>query len=236
MKKNSKKDIINLFFSAFLVTAYVICSFFFSQLASSLDPGMGGIINVLIYSVFGLILFYATRVGEGKQILRFSPMTLVFLVIPAFYIILAFLVPALPFGEQISENSLIMTVAAVAFGYGIPYTFLSGYEIEAETDAEEDKKDQALESDSEEQKEEPETDGEAETSEEDSDAEDQEGFELEEQDYFADEESEILSQQDMLDAENNSEEAAFCYNEAEAEDGETQSEESEPEEDAQKKQ
>lgn len=234
MKKNSKKDTINLFFSAFLVTAYVICSFFFSQLASSMSQGMRGFINVLIYSVFGLILFYATRVGEGKQILRFSPMTLIFLVIPAFYIILAFLVPAMPFGEQISENSLIMTVAAVALGYGLPYTFLSGYEIEKdgeEVQAEDEAKAEKSDEDSSALLQEP---AEEAVKDEDAEISDDEkidlteafnvefaddGFDFENQEYFPDEEQEILGQQDMLDAENNAEEAAFCYSEDSQEDG-----------------
>lgn len=197
MKKNNKRDTINLFFSAFLVTAYVVCSFFFSQLASTMSPMMSGIINVLIYSVFGLILFYATRVGEGKQIVRFSPMTLIFLVLPALYIILAYLIPAMPFGSEISENALIMTVAAVAFGYGVPYTFLSGYEIAKE---EEQQEENLLED---------KKDSEESTEETKETAEDLEN--LENTEYFEDEEQEILKEQDMLDAENNSEEAAFCY-------------------------
>lgn len=204
MKKNNKRDTVNLFFSAFLVTAYVVCSFFFSQLASTVSPTLSGIINVLIYAVFGLILFYATRVGEGKQVLRFSPMTLVFLVLPTFYIILAYLIPAMPFGSAISENALIMTVASVAFGYGLPYTFLSGYEIAPEEEQQEDENAVALledKIDSDENKEE--------ETEEQSDFEN--SLDLENIEYFPEEEQEILSQQDKLDAENNSEEAAFYY-------------------------
>lgn len=202
MKKNNKRDTVNLFFSAFLVTAYIVCSFFFSQLASTVSPALSGIINVLIYAVFGLILFYATRVGDGKQVLRFSPMTLVFLVLPTFYIILAYLIPAMPFGSAISENALIMTVASVAFGYGLPYTFLSGYEIAQEDEQQEEETPVALledKTDSDENKEE-ETDEELTASED-----------LENTEYFPEEEQEILSQQDKLDAENNSEEAAFYY-------------------------
>lgn len=204
MKKNNKRDTVNLFFSAFLVTAYVVCSFFFSQLASTVSPTLSGIINVLIYAVFGLILFYATRVGDGKQVLRFSPMTLVFLVLPTFYIILAYLIPAMPFGSSISENALIMTVASVAFGYGVPYTFVSGYEIAPEEEQQEDENAVALledKTDSDENKEE--------ETEEKSDSEN--SYDLENTEYFPEEEQEILSQQDKLDAENNSEEAAFYY-------------------------
>lgn len=205
MKKNNKRDTINLFFSAFLVTAYVVCSFFFSQLASTVSPTLSGIINVLIYAVFGLILFYATRVGDGKQILRFSPMTLVFLVLPTFYIILAYLIPAMPFGSAISENALIMTVASVAFGYGLPYTFLSGYEMAPEEEQQEDENTVALledKTDSDENTEEK-------TEEKEDELTDSENFENTE--YFPEEEQEILSQQDKLDAENNAEEAAFYY-------------------------
>lgn len=204
MKKNNKRDTINLFFSAFLVTAYVICSFFFSQLASTMSPNMSGIINVLIYSVFGVILFYATRVGEGKQVLRFSPMTLVFLVLPTFYIILAYLIPAMPFGSAIAENALIMTVAAVAFGYGLPYTFVSGYEIAPEEEQQEEENAVALLEDKTASEESTEETEEAQASEE-------EMADLENTEYFPEEEQEILGEQDMLDAENNAEEAAFYY-------------------------
>lgn len=225
MKKNSKKDSINLFFSAFLVTAYVVCSFFFSQLASSMSSVAGGIVEVLIYSVFGLILFYATRVGDGKQVLRFSPMTLIVLVLPALYIILAFLIPEMPFGAQIAENSLIMTIAAVAFGYGLPYTFISGYEIEPgeaeEAEEEEDGNSKlfALKLSGNEKDKDESNDESAEETEEideiDEEALSKEiekiDFEFEEQDYFPEEEEQTLAEQDMLDAENNAEEAALLY-------------------------
>ena len=203
MKKNNKKDTINLFFSAFLVTAYVICSFFFSQIAATMSPVLSSIVNVLIYSVFGVILFYATRVGEGKQVMRFSPMTLVFLVIPAFYIMLAYLIPAMPFGVQIVENSLIVAVASVAFGYGLPYTFLSGYELaqeEADTEANEEQTEALTEEETKEESSEETTD---------ENSEEQESEEISE--YSPEEEQEILAEQDMLDAENNSEEAALYY-------------------------
>lgn len=223
MKKNNKRDTINLFFSAFLVTAYVICSFFFSQLASTMNPNMSGIINVLIYSVFGVILFYATRVGEGKQVLRFSPMTLVFLVLPTFYIILAYLIPAMPFGSAIAENALIMTVAAVAFGYGLPYTFVSGYEIAPEEEQQEEENAVALLEDK--------TASEESTEEtEEAQAKEEEMADLENTEYFPEEEQEILGEQDMLDAENNAEEAAFYYGEeAEKEESSEDSEEAEDE-------
>ena len=223
MKKNNKRDTINLFFSAFLVTAYVICSFFFSQLASTMNPNMSGIINVLIYSVFGVILFYATRVGEGKQVLRFSPMTLVFLVLPTFYIILAYLIPAMPFGSAIAENALIMTVAAVAFGYGLPYTFVSGYEIAPEEEQQEEENAVALLEDK--------TASEDSTEEtEETQVNEEEMADLENTEYFPEEELEILGEQDMLDAENNAEEAAFYYGEeAEKEESSEDSDEAEDE-------
>lgn len=224
MKKNNKRDTINLFFSAFLVTAYVICSFFFSQLASTMNPNMSGIINVLIYSVFGVILFYATRVGEGKQVLRFSPMTLVFLVLPTFYVILAYLIPSMPFGSAIAENALIMTVAAVAFGYGLPYTFVSGYEIAPEEEEQQEEENAvALLEDKTASEESPEETEEAQAKEE-------EMVDLENTEYFPEEEQEILGEQDMLDAENNAEEAAFYYGEeAEKEESSEDSEEAEDE-------
>lgn len=209
MKKNNKKDTINLFFSAFLVTAYVICSFFFSQLAATMSPVLSSIVNILIYSVFGLILFYATRVGEGKQVMRFSPMTLVFLVIPAFYIMLAYLIPAMPFGDQIVENSLIVAVASVAFGYGLPYTFLSGYELAQEEEADAEANEEQTEALTEEETASEDSDEEAADENSDDNPEEQESEEISE--YSPEEEQEILAEQDMLDAENNAEEAALYY-------------------------
>ena len=192
-----------------------------------MNPNMSGIINVLIYSVFGVILFYATRVGEGKQVLRFSPMTLVFLVLPTFYIILAYLIPAMPFGSAIAENALIMTVAAVAFGYGLPYTFVSGYEIAPEEEEQQEEENAvALLEDKTASEESTEETEEVQASEE-------EMADLENTEYFPEEELEILGEQDMLDAENNAEEAAFYYGEeAEKEEssedsGETEDEKSE---------
>ncbi len=131
MKKN--KDTSNLIFSAFLVTAFVICSYFFSILiqdSAALTDHAKLMFTAAVYAVFGLVLFYATRVGDGKQVKRFSLSTLLIMVIPAFYIMMAGIAPNLPFSEQIQAHSQITTFAAFAFGYGIPYTFLSGYELE----------------------------------------------------------------------------------------------------------
>ncbi len=127
------KDTSNLIFSAFLVTAFIICSYFFSILiqdSSTLNDTGKLFFTALVYAVFGLVLFYATRVGDGKQVRRFSLSTLLIMVIPAFYIIMAGISPNLPFSEQIHAHSEIVSIAAVAFGYGIPYTFLSGYELD----------------------------------------------------------------------------------------------------------
>lgn len=133
MKKNDKRETINLFFSAFLVTAFIICAHFFTQFTATLDPTVGSIVSILLYVVFGLLLFYATRVGDGKAVKRFSVATLVVLVIPALYIIIAAIAPGLPFNDVFAAQdgglNVIVTLACVALGYGVPYTFLSGYEI-----------------------------------------------------------------------------------------------------------
>ena len=133
MKKNDKRETINLFFSAFLVTAFIICAHFFTQFTATLDPTVGSIVSIVLYVVFGLLLFYATRVGDGKAVKRFSVATLVVLVIPSLYIIIAAIAPGLPlndvFAAQDGGLNVIVTLACVALGYGVPYTFLSGYEI-----------------------------------------------------------------------------------------------------------
>ena len=142
--KKTKRDKINLLFSSFLVIGYIICSYFFSTLAAQVSGIWGGVIQALILIVFGLLLFYATRVGEGVQVKRFSPAVLILVVIPALYIVLAAVFTAIPFPSFIKLHSesgtpgLIFALAGVALGYGIPYTFLSGYELKEEGDPEEE--------------------------------------------------------------------------------------------------
>ncbi|MEE1060400.1 MAG: hypothetical protein UH080_01085 [Ruminococcus sp.] len=138
MKKTGKKDTINLFFSAFLILAFIVCAHFFTSFANTLTGVIGSIVTLLVYVVFGLLVFYATRVGEGKAIVRFSPLTLLFMVLPALYIMIASMASGLPFHDAFVTNtgsaSIITTLAAMAFGYGIPYSFLSGFEIAPETE------------------------------------------------------------------------------------------------------
>lgn len=132
MKKPDKREMLNLFFSAFLVIAFIICAHFFSDFAQTLSTVTGSIVTVVVYAVFGLLLFYATRVGDGKAIKRFSPFTLIVLVIPSLYIIVASIASGMPlhsvFVSESGTIGMIASLAAVAFGYGVPYTFLSGYE------------------------------------------------------------------------------------------------------------
>ena len=131
--KNRNK--INLIFSSFLVIGYVICAYFFSTLANQVSGTAGSLIQILLLVVFGMLLFYATRVGEGKQVRRFSLAVLLLIDLPSLFIILAGLITGFPFHSQIAAAqgvtapSIILTLACIALGYGIPYTFLSGYEI-----------------------------------------------------------------------------------------------------------
>lgn len=130
MKKPTKRDIVNLFFSSFLVIGYVICAYFFSTLMGNMvDPVTSGAVNLAIFAVFGLLLFYATRVGDGKQVRRFSIPTLILVDLPAIYILVAYFAMGLPFHTELAANTSIVLLAAVALGYAIPYTFLSGYEL-----------------------------------------------------------------------------------------------------------
>ena len=150
MKKPNKRDSINLFFSAFLVLAFIICAHFFTQFTSTLSSTVGSIISILLYVVFGLLLFYATRVGDGKAVKRFSIITLIIMVIPSLYIIIASLAPGMPLNSVFASDtpggvSMIAGFAAVALGYGVPYTFLSGFEI-ADSEAEETAADEETES------------------------------------------------------------------------------------------
>lgn len=141
MKKPNKRDTINLLISAFLLLAFIVCSHFFSKFTSTLPAVAGSIISVLLYAVFGLLLFYATRVGEGRAIKRFSPVTLVVMVIPSLYIIVASLASGMPLYDQFASEvpgtlSIVTALASLALGYGIPYTFLSGFELADETEDE----------------------------------------------------------------------------------------------------
>lgn len=135
-KKNSTRDNLNLFFSAFLVVAYIVCAYFFLSFASTLTGMMQSVVVAAVFVVFGLLLFYATRVGDGKTVTRFSLITLILLDLPALYVILAGMIPALPLNVFLTANSGIIYMAAVALGYGIPYTFISGFETVYEEETE----------------------------------------------------------------------------------------------------
>ena len=158
MKKPDKRETINLFFSAFLMLAFIVCAQFFSQFAASLSANgklstVGQLVTVLVYVVFGLLLFYATRVGDGKVVKRFSPLTLLILVIPSLFIIIASVANIPVISGFVSSNtgtvSVIVALAGVALGYGIPYTFISGFELktddeENEADGDEDEEDKEV--------------------------------------------------------------------------------------------
>ena len=134
MKKRNR-EALNMFFSAFLVIAYVICSHFIMQLAESIsNASLYSAVMLAVVVLFGALLFYATRVGDGKQIMRFSPSVLCLVVLPAVYAISAYFAVGLPLHETISESSITLYLAAVALGYGIPYTFTSGFETVAAED------------------------------------------------------------------------------------------------------
>lgn len=149
MKNNKNK--INQIISSVLVIGFIVCSFFFATLASKSSVVLGNVIRIAILVVFGLLLFYATRVGEGKAVKRFSLSVLLLVDLPALYIILASFVSWMPFNQELSFVAfndglalqqlftpavIVVSLAAVALGYGIPYTFLSGFEMVSETDEE----------------------------------------------------------------------------------------------------
>ncbi len=153
MKKPSKREHINLFFSAFLVLGFGVCAYFFSTISgNSLTNSLAGdLVYMLIFVLFGLILFYATRVGDGKQIKRFSPASLILICLPAIYVIVAYLFAFMPLHEQLaaSGGNTAAVIAAVALGYGVPYTFLSGYEISDANEQNEQPEDESAEGDEE---------------------------------------------------------------------------------------
>ena len=128
-KKAKKKWDINQLLSAFLVIAYIVCMFFLEQVINTLENATLRLtLIVLMCVVFGLLLFYATRVGDGKQIMRFSLSVLILMVLPGLYIVLCTFIPALPLASQLMQSSIVPILGFVMLGYGIPYTFTSGYE------------------------------------------------------------------------------------------------------------
>lgn len=144
--KKTKGNKINIIFSSFLIIAYIICSYFFSTMASQVSGMLGSVIQALVIVVFGLLLFYATRVGEGRQVRRFSLAVLLMVDLPALLIVLAGLIEGMPLHEALAPQtsvlgvlgapSLIFALACVALGYGIPYTFFSGYEMKEDDEDE----------------------------------------------------------------------------------------------------
>lgn len=149
MKKPTKRDTVNLFFSAFLIIAFIVCAHFFAQYASALSQPLGSIIPILVYAVFGLLIFYATRVGDGRAVKRFSLVTLIIMVVPSLYIIIASLAPGLPLYDVFSNASgsglsVIVTLASIALGYGIPYSFFSGFELAGDDANEEQPEEPAM--------------------------------------------------------------------------------------------
>ncbi|MBQ8001258.1 MAG: hypothetical protein IJ298_08715 [Ruminococcus sp.] len=139
MNKPNKRDGLNLIFSAFLILGYIVCCYFFLTMSATVG-GVEPYLNTLVFAVFGLVIFYATRVGEGKPVKRFSLATLLIVDLPALYVILAQLIPALPLhtivanlgGTTPLDFSPLFILACVALGYGLPYTFFSGFEMVAE--------------------------------------------------------------------------------------------------------
>lgn len=141
MKKKSKNEFWNLFFSAFLVVAFMVCSYFFMGIINDSfahDAPKKILFTSLLFVIFGLILFYATRVGDGKQVWRFSLAALLLMVLPSLYVIIASVAGGFPLHEQISSRSEIVNIAGAILGYGIPYTFLSGYELAPAKKSEQD--------------------------------------------------------------------------------------------------
>ncbi|MBQ5347650.1 MAG: hypothetical protein IIU39_06355 [Ruminococcus sp.] len=134
-KNNTSHEKVNLFFSAFLMIAYIICGYFFMSFAAAQQSELvKNIVMAVIFTVFGLLVFYATRVGERKIVKRFSIVTLLVLDIPALFIILAFIITGFPLHDVIASagNGAMAFMAAIALGYGIPYTFISGFETVTE--------------------------------------------------------------------------------------------------------
>lgn len=130
--KNTNRNKLNLIFSSFLIIGFVICSYFFSTLAANVAGIRSILLQALILLLFGLLLFYATRVGEGKAVKRFSLAVLLLVDLPAVLILMAYLIEGFPLHAELSKAPIVFYLAAVALGYAIPYTFFSGFELKEE--------------------------------------------------------------------------------------------------------
>ena len=133
MKKNSTaSQKLNLFFSAFLVFAYTVCTYFIDSFSVAIaNEAIAAALPLILFLVFGLFLFYATRVGDGAPVYRFSWAVLVFMVLPGLYVLLATLLDVLPLHDQlVIYGGNMAKVAVTSLGYGIPFMFVSGFELD----------------------------------------------------------------------------------------------------------
>ncbi|MCR5636662.1 MAG: hypothetical protein K6F76_05750 [Clostridiales bacterium] len=137
-QKKSMSSKMNLLFSAFLVFAFTICSYFIDSFSVNIqNQTLRNALPIILFAVFGLFLFYATRVGDGKPVYRFSFSALLLIVLPGLLVFLAYITEGMPFHEQIVSNGQNMArIAACAFGYGLPYMFISGFELSVNQDCE----------------------------------------------------------------------------------------------------
>ena len=121
MKKPNKKEHLNLLLSAFLILAFIVCANFFAGFTSSMPTMTAQLINIAVYAVFGLLLFYATRVGDGKAVFRFSPLTLLILVLPSVFIIVASLAAFMPLHNVTTKKK---PLSRAAFRLTLPTAIL----------------------------------------------------------------------------------------------------------------
>ena len=139
MKKSTTSQKINQFFSAFLIFAYIVCTYFIETFLDTMaDPSVKVVAQLLVFALFGLFLFYATRVGDGKPVFRFSLSTLLLVVLPAIYAIIATYSKTLPLHEVLvtTAGENMVKLASVALGYGLPFTFVSGFELNTTQESE----------------------------------------------------------------------------------------------------
>lgn len=70
-KSTRKKNTGGLVFSAILITAFVVCSYFFMSMIDKVGQAwLRALLCIVVFVLFGLFLFYATRVGDGKQVIK----------------------------------------------------------------------------------------------------------------------------------------------------------------------
>ncbi len=102
-------------------------------------------IDFALYIGMGLVLFFATRTGDGKTIYRVNWFSIAFILVPVVFLLVN-IVLCVSFANQsefvlgvvslaFDKYARTLYLVLILFGYAIPYSFISGFEKKVETPA-----------------------------------------------------------------------------------------------------